>query len=48
MKEQNHEVILTTKMDANSIPNDVLEIVCKKLLKEILNCYGQSIMENSG
>ena len=39
MKEQNHVVILTDKMEANSVRKEILELLCKKLLIEIVNYY---------
>ena len=40
MKEQNHEIIIGN-INPESVPKDMLEIVCKKLMIEILNCYEQ-------
>ena len=36
MKEQNHEIIIGN-INPESVPKDMLEIVCKKLMIEILN-----------
>ena len=39
MKEQNHMVILTDKMEAKSVRKETLELLCKKLLIEILKYH---------